>query len=151
MNEIVKGMSPEKWPSFIVKWDESNDNLHLYADGEDSGYIVDNYKHGIVIADVSLRELDCFLCETSRQSLAEFWDIGKADKKIGVIEHWVNGGEITPCMVSPFEGEIYIVGGNHRLAVARAKGEEIVPILFDNNHSDKIRAIIKTYNLRVPS
>ncbi|MCJ2139350.1 hypothetical protein [Methylobacterium sp. E-066] len=44
-------------------------------------------------------------------------------------------------MVQPHTtGEIIIVGGNHRLAVARAKGAAAVPILFEPQHLPFVQA-----------
>ncbi|WP_421166595.1 hypothetical protein [Aeromonas dhakensis] len=150
MSKVFKNMPPQQWPDFIVKWDESKANLHYYADGEDATYIKLNYPHGISIADISLVSLDDSLCFTSRQSPSEFWTVGCADKKIEVIEHWVSGGKITPCMVRPFNGQIFIAGGNHRLAVARVKKEMTVPVLFDTGELDEIKNIIPIFNVRVP-
>lgn len=54
---------------------------------------------------------------------------------------WSEGGAMTPAMVQPHTtGEIIIVGGNHRLAVARAKGAGRVPVLFEPEHLPSMQA-----------
>lgn len=48
---------------------------------------------------------------------------------------------MTPAMVQPpATGEIIIVGGNHRLAVARAIGAAAVPVLFELEHLPFVQA-----------
>lgn len=67
--------------------------------------------------------------------------MGADDKAAGAIRHWAEGGAMTPATVQPHTtGEIIIVGGNHRLAVARAKGAGRVPLLFEPEHLPAMQA-----------
>ncbi len=69
---------------------------------------------------VTLSELDAVLQAWNLRTAEEVWSIGDKRKAAKVIVH------------------CFEVGGNHRLAVARAKGETEVPIIFHDNHEPAV-------------
>ena len=148
--DSVLGLPVGEWPEFDIKWDESVESLHHYEDAESPKFIEEHHPDGLWIADVNLAELDAKLVFNSRQTVSEFWDIGCNDKKARLIAHWASGNIVTPCKISPYESEIVIVGGNHRLAVSRIKSEPEVPVLFECEHAKEIRKIIELKNIRRP-
>ncbi|TGA72007.1 hypothetical protein VFES401_05870 [Aliivibrio fischeri] len=146
----VIGLPVGDWPEFEIKWDESAESLHHYEDGKSPKFIEEHHPDGLVIADVNLNELDSKLVFSSRQTVCEFWKIGSDAKKARLIAHWVSGNIVTPCKITPYESEIFIVGGNHRLAISRIKNETEVPILFEPRHEMEISKIIQLKNIRKP-
>ncbi|PRQ61595.1 hypothetical protein BWR16_14800 [Vibrio sp. V01_P9A10T6] len=148
--DSVLGLPVGDWPEFDIKWDESVESLHHYEDGVSPKFIEEHHPDGLLIADVNLSELDAKLTFNSRQTVCEFWDIGRDDKKARLIAHWVSGNIVTPCKITPYESEIVIVGGNHRLAVSRIKNELEVPVLFEPKHEIEIGQIIQLKNIRKP-
>lgn len=139
---------PEKdWP--IIQWDESAGNFNKYLDGAAQENYIARHPKGMLIGDVNIANLDAKLHQMSRQSAAEFWELFYL-KKVEALEFWALGKKMTPCAIEPHENELQvkILGGNNRLAVARRKGELIVPVLFDPKHQDEITTILTLFNIR---
>ncbi len=92
------------------------------------------YPDGLVLKWVSLADLDAKLTPASFRTADEVWNVGDASKAAGVLADWIAGQELTPPAIGCFEKrEVPLIGGNHRLAVARAKGIERLPVLIDPN------------------
>lgn len=145
----VEGKPFSDWPDFDITWDHSIENLHLFADGYSLNKLQSDYPSGLMSAKVKLVELDSKLFRSSFQNVNEFWDIGIKSKKSEAIAHWVLERKMTPCKVTPHEArEIIIAGGNHRLAVCRAKSIEYIPVLFDPKHKQEISKIISLENIQ---
>ncbi|MDN8584389.1 hypothetical protein QY211_09030 [Vibrio alginolyticus] len=142
----------DSWPPFQVIWDERSSHVHHYGDGLSPQNIPNRHPNGVKIGDVDLSDLDTVTYYMNRQSVSEFWQIGLASKKSEAIEHWVNGGVMTPVMIIPHENglQVCVAGGNHRLAVARAKSEVTIPVLFDADHESELLNILKINNIRFP-
>jgi hypothetical protein len=88
---------------------------------------------------VTLSELDAVLQAWNLRTAEEVWSIGDKRKAAKVIVHCFEGRELSPVWVCPTaSGKLGLVGGNHRLAVARAKGETEVPIIFHDNHEPAV-------------
>lgn len=128
----LRGKPVKLWPQFDVAWDLDPVNFHKSRDGTSAEDFSALYPTGITLSDVPLSELDAALHENSRRTAQEIWSVGDPDKAAGAIRHWEDRHAMTPPLVDEAsDGTITIAGGNHRLAVARAKGETSVPILFD--------------------
>lgn len=142
-----KNISEKDWP--VIQWDERADNFNKYLDGHAQEHYLERHPEGMLIADVSIANLDAKLHQMSRQSAAEFWDRFYF-KKVEALEFWSLGKKMTPCAIEPHENELQvkILGGNNRLAVARRKGELIVPILFDPKHQQDVERILTVSNIR---
>ncbi|MBA9067003.1 hypothetical protein FHR71_000733 [Methylobacterium sp. RAS18] len=130
-----------KWPPFAPLWDHEPGNFHRSADGCSAAKFREAYSNGLMLAEVDLIELDAALIGNSRRTVQEVWGVGADDKVARAIRYWSEGGAMTPAMVQPHTtGEIIIVGGNNRLAVARAKGVSRVPVLFEPEHLPAMQA-----------
>lgn len=121
------------WPEFEVKWDVHPNKQNLAFDGVSVEEFVDDFPDGLILAEVSLDELDNELCSFNKRTPEEVWGVGSNQKAAEVILNWAEGKKITPPMIRKTNGtnEICIGGGNHRLAVARAKRESKMFILID--------------------
>jgi len=146
----VEGKTISEWPKFEINWDYSYENLHYFADGWALNTIVEKFPDGLMVADISLNDLDRKLTRGSCQKVHEFWDIGLRSKKSEAIAHWLNGGVMTPCKIAPHgTDEIIISGGHHRLAVCRAKSLQQLPVLFEPTHQARLDEILKLKNIRI--
>ena len=141
------------WPDFDVVWDESLTNIHHYGDGFSTHSVAERHPNGLMIADVELSELDKKLFHMNRQSVDEFWDVGFKSKKSEIIKHCISKGMMTPCKLCVYMNNMQITlgGGNHRLAVARAKGLKFIPVLFDPIDQTDLTKIIQLENIRHPT
>lgn len=132
------------WPNFAVKWDLSEESQRYAFDGCDEVSFKEEYPEGLVVLHCSMKSLDLHLCFHSRQSVGEFWSIGLPENKCVVIQDWVDGFALTPCFIDENTPDgLLVAGGNARLAVARAKGEKVVPILVRPRELDEISSLLR--------
>lgn len=128
----LRGKPVTLWPQFDIAWDLDPRNFHKSRDGTPAEDFRAQHPNGITLSDVPLSELDAALHVGSQRTAQEVWSIGDPDKAARVIRYWEDGQAMTPPLVDEAsDGTIAMAGGYHRLAVARAKGETSVPILFD--------------------
>lgn len=147
LNDLIDKPIVE-WPAFDMVWDYNYESLRYYADGLSQSEFDKRYPNGLKKAYVKLDELDNHLFRNCKQTVAEFWDVGLKDKKAEVILHCLNDNKITPCKISPYDQTIIIVGGNHRLAVCKAKCLEVIPVLFEQEDEAALSAIIDLHNIQ---
>ncbi|MFF8799872.1 MULTISPECIES: hypothetical protein [unclassified Methylobacterium] len=128
----LRGKAVKRWPAFQVDWDPEPGNFYRSRDATSASDFRAQHPNGVTLGDVPLSELDAALHVGSRRSAQEVWSIGERGKVARAIRHWEDGYAMTPPMLDQAsDGTITIAGGHNRLAVARAKGETSVPILFD--------------------
>lgn len=130
---VYKGMAIRRWPDFDVLWDLAVESQHRALDGSDWESFKEEYPNGVMLLkDVRLSRLDTLLCDLHKQRPEEFWRIGDKDKKLGVLKSWLSRKALTPPLVALHNDgkSLIIAGGNHRLAVARAKGTQLIPLLI---------------------
>lgn len=154
LREIEKSIENKpvsEWPQFEILWDFSFVNIYRFADGGSFSQFNRDYPDGIHLAYVRMEELDSKLMTMSSQTADEFWEVGFPGKKSGVIVHWLEGNKMTPCKIKPHNGQLIICGGNHRLAVCRAKSALSIPILFNLEHKAELEKIIPLADVRVIS
>lgn len=146
--EKLEGLLAREWPPFEVKWD-LHPNSHRFAlDGCGEEEFNKHYQNGFVLKRVLLQDLDDALCAYNRRTPEEVWGIGTDRKAAKVLLDWIEGRKLTPPLVNVLEetNELCLNGGNHRLAVARAKGETIIPILMEEDNVENISRLIAFYN-----
>ena len=121
-----------EWPEFDVLWNLNPIDFRYSLDGCSVDDFISYYPDGMILSEVSLSELDMQLCKFNQRSAEEVWDVGFDDKAARVLLSWIEGRAITPPLVgrTNITDELCLHGGNHRLAVARAKGETRLPILI---------------------
>jgi hypothetical protein len=126
--EKIQGKPILEWPPFEVKWDLSPTSYFHALDGGEPAHI----KPGeLELFWTSLEALDRVLQAYNLRTLDEVWAVGAPSKAARAIVHWSEGRLMTPVWVTPTApGKLGIVGGNHRLAVARAKRVKHLPLLI---------------------
>ncbi len=144
-----RGLPIDQWPNFEVIWDTEPSKQRYAYDGVSEKEFLDMHPDGLILALVKLSHLDRKLSFHSKRTPEEVWGVGGDDKAAEVLVHWVEGRRLTPALILMTSGtnEICIGGGNHRVAVARAKGELEIPILVDPDQLSEITAHI---SLRYP-
>jgi hypothetical protein len=130
--EKIAGKPIHAWPPFAVKWDTHPSSYHFSQDGVDYEALDGS---NVTLMWVTLSELDAVLQAWNLRTTEEVWSIGDERKAAKVIVHCFEGRKLSPVWVCPTaSGKLGLVGGNHRLAVARAKGETEVPTIFHDKH-----------------
>ncbi len=138
--EQIIGTPIEKWPEFSMNWDTSPEGFHYSFDGAPAGSI--NTADRVVMW-VRLDELDAVLQSYNLRTKDEIWDVGNHRRAAKVIVHCSEGGKLSPIAVVPTTpGKVGLSGGNHRLAIARAKGVEAVPLLIEKKHAETVTKLI---------
>ena len=128
-----------EWPPFEVKWDLTPANYYRVLDG----VAADTDLGSTLILHYPLHVLDAHFSSYNRRTAAEVWGVGNNTKAARAIVFWSEGGLMTPPFIVPVsDQEIGISGGNHRLAVARAKGVTNVPILVRETDRERVIAIL---------
>lgn len=145
----LEGLNIVDWPSFEVRWDLSKEAQHFSLDGETAADFLKSYPEGFRLAWVALEELDENLTEFNFRGPEEVWGVGDNRKAAGVLLDWIEGRAVSPPIVHPVENkQVCLGGGNHRLAVARAKGEVTVPILCAPHEWTAIEAVLQLWPSR---
>lgn len=138
----LRGQSRADWPqSFRVAWDLAPANFHLAYDGmQPSEFKPSEY----LLGEADLAEIDDKLHGASRRSSSELWTFAP-EKVERVIQHWSNGGLITPPLLDVNMGCLVIAGGFNRMAVCRADGVIRIPFLHLRSKLDLFKAKLETY------
>jgi hypothetical protein len=146
--DAIKGLPPDSWPTFDVRWDIDPSNFYRVYDGAGTKSV--HTDELLVIPNVPLAVVDAALTPYWHRTASELWTVGDPDKAARAIVHWSDGGLMTPPLLIPTsDGKLAISGGNHRLAVARAKGVGYVPILSKSQKELQVREILKFQYRRV--
>lgn len=126
------GLSVQNWPQFEVVWDLSPQSQHLALDGLPPDEFAVAYPGGLRLERVHFKQLDAHLCAFNLRTPEEVWGVGTDSKAARVLLSWIEGRGVTPPLVgfTNQTSELMLQGGNHRVAVARAKGEVKIPILI---------------------
>jgi len=132
------GLPPNDWPEFKVVWDVDPAAQRLAFDGMTEAEFSEYYPDHLPLKYVRLAELDAQLCNYNKRTAEEVWGVGDNGKAAKVLLAWIEGRKITPPALSRTNStsEVMLAGGNHRLAVARAKGEATIPVLLIPEHLD---------------
>lgn len=131
------GVPMEDWPPFDPEWDLDQTNFHMALDGDSAASFDAYYERvGPWMADVE--EISRSLHYGAQRTLPP-WDDAYASKTARLVAWWSGGGKVTPPLVMPCEDQICFAGGNHRFAVARAKGASSIPILIEAHSVDFVR------------
>ncbi|MCE7796552.1 hypothetical protein LWE61_08245 [Sphingobium sufflavum] len=129
--KILEGLPIDQWPPFEVIWDLSPEGQKWALDGVRKPEFEKAYPDGLEVEWVRLSDLDRKLTPFSHRTPEEVWGIGDDSKAARVLFEWIEGRPITPPLLHPVStNQCCLGGGNHRLAVARAKGEAVVPMLI---------------------
>lgn len=139
--DAIEGRPPDLWPVFEVRWDFNPLNFYRVFDGAEPTSSADNEL--VLIPDVSLASINSALTPYWHRTADEVWTVGSPDKTARAIVYWCEGGLMTPPLLIPTsDGKLAIAGGNHRLAVARAKLTACLPILSRSAEEKRVRQIL---------
>lgn len=124
-----------KWPTFNIAWDLSPASFGWALDGRSP-----TLPEGVSLTarTAGLAELDAVLNSYSKRTLDETWTIGDPNKLARVLVHCIEGRQLTPPWITIIDETIGIVGGNHRLAVCRAKALKEIPVLLKESEYEQI-------------
>ncbi|MEH2552910.1 hypothetical protein V1286_000439 [Bradyrhizobium algeriense] len=140
--DAIEGQPLETWPAFDVRWDLDQRSFYRVYDGANPDQV--NADELVLIPDVSLAAIDAALTPHWHRTAEEVWTVGSPDKAARAIVHWHEGGRMTPPLIIPTsDGRLTIGGGNHRLAVARAKGTALLPVLVKEDQETRVRDILQ--------
>lgn len=129
----------EEWPEFAMQWDEDPESFHHSLDGTKAADIDTNE---IALVRVKLSNLDAVLQDWNLRTVDEVWSVGNPRRAARVIVHCSEGGKLSPVWVVPTTpGKVGLVGGNQRLAVARAKGTQELPIIFWKKELERLKPL----------
>ncbi|VAW78682.1 hypothetical protein MNBD_GAMMA13-1653 [hydrothermal vent metagenome] len=118
-----------QWPQIKINWDISVESQGFCFDGVSEKDFNENHPEGLLLGYVSLEDFDKKLCHYSRRDEGELWELGCQRKLAYLIVYLSEGRPISPPVVKPVEnGEVIFIGGHHRYAVAKAIGENKIPI-----------------------
>ncbi|MEM8351241.1 hypothetical protein Q4R91_12140 [Morganella morganii] len=138
-----KGKNAKEWPEFNIQWDLTPDNFYLSLDGESAESVSESYNKGFSLGKVATNDIYENLFYNCKLTNSEdFWSTCIASKACGVLGRWLKNELITPPLIKPYEGNLLIIGGNHRFNVARLAGAEIIYFITPYECKDEIIAII---------
>lgn len=140
----VVGLPPSEWPALTFNWDTSTPSQCHSLDSTSPESFQALYPKGVTLGWVSLSDFDEKLCHFSRRdTLKELWGSGFKDKLAGMIVYLSRGGAISPPLLKPLKtGEVVLMGGNHRYAVAKAVGILEIPIYVAPEHQEAVAQIV---------
>jgi hypothetical protein len=137
----IKGRPIAEWPPFDILWDTFPESYFRTLDGAESG---DVDPHSLETVWVGSGDLDGILQPYNHRTADAVWSVGDANKAARALVHWSEGRPMSPVWIVPTTpGIVGIVGGNHRLAIARAKGANVIPILVEKKHLETVAGLIK--------
>jgi hypothetical protein len=121
------------WPEIKIKWDLSQESQHLSLDHSQAFYTRPrfdrDYPEGFLLGWVSLRDFDAKLCAFNHRTEEQLWKVGDVFKLANLIVYLSQGRPVSPSAVRVTEQrELFLLGGNHRYAVAKAIDESALPI-----------------------
>lgn len=136
----------ERWPPLAFNWDLTPEGQRFALDGEKEQDFRSRYPGGLRLGSVDLLAFDAKLCKLSqRGDPRDVWKHGDDSKLACVIAYLARGLPITPPLVVPVElskKELFLRGGNHRYAAAKASGQTSLPILVEPEHCEVVSAIV---------
>lgn len=145
----LRGVPSDKWPPFDVRWDCDPARFHLSEDGVEQESFAQHRGAVIVCTAPTQQILDALHMGSTRKKSP--WHRDYRDKTAELVEHWRQGGSVTPPLLSPFGNQIHIIGGNHRFYVAVEKRECSMPFLLQESDLAAIQAILPALTLVDPA
>ncbi|MHB0734246.1 MAG: hypothetical protein DI601_06405 [Azospirillum brasilense] len=127
--EALHGLPVGQWPPIDIRWDLSVEARPFAADGKQAADGIRSMARAdLVLLCVPLAELQAALTARAKRAPDEIWEIGAPDKAARAPFWWSEGRRMTPPLYAVWQGkEVTITGGNHRVAVADAKGARHIP------------------------
>ncbi len=134
---------PDLWPEIKFNWDISESSQRFTLDSQSEEDFEKHYPKGFDLGYVNLEDFDKKLCHFSRRDGNELWELGFKSRLAHLIVYLARGYPISPPLVAPTgEHEVVFKGGHHRYAIAKAIGENEIPIYVESGNVTKINSII---------
>ncbi|MGQ8367383.1 hypothetical protein [Glaciecola sp. 1036] len=129
------------WPSFDINWDLCPNNFRFAFDGMSPNQYAKEYPNGLKLCWVFQTEFYNSLCHYNKRSPEELWELGFAGKLAHVIAYCSEGNPLTPVVAMPqphFDGEVLLLGGNHRYAMINVLNIKVMPLLVQYEDHDEM-------------
>jgi hypothetical protein len=130
----------KEWPEFDIRWDLDPRSFYWALDGASPSNLD---QRDLAIVSSTLVELDAVLSHHNWRGPDELWTLGDPLKLARILVHCSEGHPLTPPWIVPVGNEVGLVGGNHRLAVCRAKEVTVVPLLVEKHCLPQVSAILR--------
>lgn len=134
----IRKLSADQRPIVSMVWDLNPTQWHRAMDDHTAASLQKQFP-ALGGYWVELNELDQYLADISRRKDGPFSE-RYISRTTGIIAHLENGGILSPPLLVEGADGLAVVGGNHRLDMARHYGDDEVPILIEA----KIRALYAT-------
>ena len=132
------------WPPITFNWDLSREGQRFSLDGENELSFKTHYPEGFILGKVELEILDKKLCHFSRRDKGELWTLGRKNSSAYLIVYLSQNRPISPPLVKPhLMGEVILMGGHHRYAIAKEIGEKSIPIYVEPKYIKEIEKIME--------
>jgi hypothetical protein len=127
------------WPKIEINWDVTQESQRFSFDGQTKEQFEAYYPEGLCLGYVELAEFDKGLCHFSRRDEGELWEVGFQSKLAFLLVYLSEGCPISPPVAKPTDnGELILIGGHHRYAIAKAIGEKTIPIYVCPEHKSEV-------------
>lgn len=138
------GMPPAQWPQFEVRWDTDPAMAYYCVDGSDPISFTESHPGGVSLLEaVSVQAIYANVTHQWYQAASEILKVGTPATKARIITEWIDGMSLTPALIHLYDDRIHLmISGNHRLAVAQARGVKIVPVWVYAEEESRVREIL---------
>ena len=137
------GTSVELWPKIFFNWNININDQRFSLDAISVQDFKDCYPIGLFLGYVNLSQLDKCLNRYTRRSKNELWSVGCQTRLASLIVYLSEGRPITPPLLKPtLEGEIVLLGGNNRYAIAKAVGINEIPVYVEPEYKSLINSML---------
>lgn len=142
-NQYIETDSSD-WPPITFNWDLSKEGQRFSLDAENELSFKTHYPEGFILGKVKLGTLDRKLCHFSRRDKGELWTVGHKSRLAYLIVYLSEKRPISPPLVKPhLMGEVMLMGGHHRYAIAKEIGEKYIPIYVEPKYRKEIDKIME--------
>lgn len=143
LTNAMIGKPISEWPPFEIAWDFEPRAQRFALDGCRERDFKEDHPDGLSLVFVTMTDLDAKLTKDNLRTPEEVWSVGDERKAARCLVHWSEGRKLTPPLAVIVGTKIGLWGGNHRLAIARAKGETNIPLLVAPTDKEKLGEIIE--------
>lgn len=142
-NQYIETDSSD-WPPITFNWDLSKEGQRFSLDGENESNFKTHYPEGFILGKVELHDLNSKLCHFSRRDKGELWTVGCKSSLAYLIVYLSEKRPISPPLVKPhLMGEVMLMGGHHRYAIAKEIGEKYIPIYVEPKYRKEIDKLME--------
>lgn len=140
----VYNTEPDVWGEQVkFNWDYQVKSQRFCFDMNQKKF-EESYPNGLILGFMSLKEFDKYLCHYSRRDEGELWKVGSTYGLAKMIIYLTDGNPIVPPVIKPVENnEVIFQGGHLSYAVAKASGQDLIPLYALPEHVEKLNQFMK--------